>query len=196
MAEKEKKKIPDYARVDVVGIYYSQMKIWQVVAVVLAVATAFLSFKVSKSKYVYLYSDQLQVVKLSPTSPKVEAFLNQAAKAILRISYQTFDRDVKAATAYMTPQTGEKFLSAMSLLKSDFLQNKYIWTPESPQITVTRLNKRIAFVVQCPVIVTSVETGKEAVKNVKIEGFITAGTPNEINLYPYRISDIRLTIPP
>jgi hypothetical protein len=190
------KKIPDPARKDVVGVYYSQMKLWQGIAFVLAVAVVFLSMKVMREKYVYLYSDGLQVVKLSPTSPKTSAFLDKALKEILRISYATFKEDVKNATYYMTKETAKKYASAMNLLKPDFVREKLIFLPKNCDTTIAEVKKKVAFSAVCSVITQSIKSMKGEVKDIKVSGYVVKGSPNKVNLYPFRLSNLKLVIPP
>lgn len=195
MSKEKEKRIPDYARRDIVGIYYSQMKMWQFVSFILAISTGILVYIVAfKEKYRYFYTDGVSVVEMKETSPKVDAFVSTATKKLFSINYQTFDDDVSGIAYYTDEKTYQKIQEAFVSIKADFINNKKIWIPTNPQVSISETQDgKVIFTAKLPVREIVVKTGTEGTMNAVITGEVITSTPNIQNLYPYRLTNIKIS---
>jgi hypothetical protein len=187
------KRIPDYARRDVAGLYYSQMKLWQGIAFILAISTAILAyFSVFKTKYKYFYTDGYSVVQLKEASPKVDAFLSYALKNILNISYMNFDKQMEVLSFFVTQDTYNSILNGFNAIKGDIIARKVIWVPSNPVITLSKSNEGLKFSADLYLSEVSLVDGKEAKRKVNVSGVVISGDPTGENPYPYKIKDMRI----
>ena len=195
MAEKKRntKRIPDPARRDLIGVYYSQMKLWQGIAFILAVSVAVLLYVTFfRTKHHYFYTSGYEIVKLQETSPKVDAFLNVAMKKMFSVSYLQFDKDVEKMRYYLSPEAFQRIKEGMNSLRGLFMQGKLIWIPSSPEIYTKETKDGVFFTAKLKIREVIVSQQKEGVKTVTVTGKVIAGTPEGDNLFPYRLSDLKI----
>ncbi|WP_457628655.1 hypothetical protein [Persephonella sp.] len=191
--KKQKKKIPDYARRDIVGVYYSQMKLWQgafflsvVVAGILAYALVF------KTKHHYFLTDGYQIVRLEETSPRVDLFLQESLKKLFNLSYTDFDQQLVQMKDYLTAETFQQLVKGLSAMKGDFLQVKKIWIPSTPVVYTTQKKDRVIFSATLQIKEVSVSMGKEGILRARVEGEVIKATPEGNNLFPYKMRNIKI----
>ena len=191
--KKETKRIPDYARKDVAGIYYSQMKLWQGIAFILAIVSAILVYhSVFQTKYKYFFTDGYQVVALKETNPKVDSFLGIAIKKLFTFSYVDFDKNLSSLKDFLSEDTYNNLYNSLSTLKPTFESEKRIWIPTNPTITVSEKNGKILFSANLTVREVIVSKGIEAEKQVVVAGEIIQSSPSGENLFPFKIKSLKV----
>jgi hypothetical protein len=189
----ENKKIPDYARKDIVGVYYSQMKLWQGIAFILGIVSVFLAYhSVFQVKYKYFFTDGYQVVALKEANPKVDSFLNVAVKKLFTFSYLDFDKNLASLKDYLSEETYNLLYNSLSTLKPTFESEKRIWIPTSPTITLSQKNGKILFSADLKVREVIVSRGVEAEKQVVLAGEIVQSEPTGENLFPFKIKSLKV----
>lgn len=191
--KKEQKRIPDPARRDLVGVYYSQMKLWQGISYILAISVGILVYVTFfKTKHHYFYTSGYEIVKLQETSPRVDAFLNVALKKMFDISYLQFDKDVEKIRYYLSPDAFQQIKAGMEDLRGLFMRGRLIWIPSSPEVYTKQTKDGVFFTAKLRVREVSVSEQNEGIKTVTVTGKVIAGSPEGDNLFPYRLSNLKI----
>jgi len=191
--KKQKKKIPDYARRDIVGVYYSQMRLWQGAFFLSVIVAGLLAYAlVFKTKHHYFFTDGYQIIRLKETTPRIDLFLQRSIKDMLTISYTNFDEKMEEIKDYLTAKTYDKFKQGAEVLKERFKQNKLVWTPSTPEVYTMQKNDRVIFSARVKIVEVSAKTGKKGERIATVEGEVVPAQPEGNNLFPYRIRNLKI----
>ncbi|MEM4311335.1 MAG: hypothetical protein QXX95_03000 [Nitrososphaerales archaeon] len=188
--EKDRSKFPDYARKDLVGLYYSQMKIWQGLAFILAIAVVGMIYLYHQKKPLYFYSDKLNIIPLEAVDVRAEGFIYNALRDIFTIRYDNFDTDLGKAYKYMAKETADKFIESYRIMKGEFLEGRVIWVAGVRNIIVDKDNSFSAIV---DIKIINIVMKSEIIKTYEVSGKLEKGEPSKENPFPFVISKIKIT---
>lgn len=188
--EKDRSKFPDSARKDIVGIYYSQMKIWQGLSFILGIAVVGIIYLYHQKKPMYFYSDKLTVIPLEVSDVRVEGFIRYSLKELFTIRYDTFDDSLQKAYYFMAQETATKFIESFKLMKGDFLEGRLVWVAGVKDIVVDQQNNFSATV---NIKEVNVVMKSERTFSYEVSGKVEKGEPTAENPFPFLISKIKIS---